>query len=56
MADNNSVLIIAPEIPPRANSWGGSQRMYYLADMLERQGRNVITISPGFQTAPECVI
>lgn len=29
--------------------------MYYLADMLEKQGRNVITISPGFQTAPECV-
>ena len=55
MADNNNILIIAPEIPPRANSWGGSQRMYYLADMLEKQGRNVITISPGFQMAPECV-
>lgn len=54
MMDKKNILIIAPEIVPRVNSWGGSQRMYYLGNMLEKYGENVITVSPRFRTALEC--
>lgn len=54
MTASDNILIIVPEMVPRVQSWGGSQRMYYLANMLEKQGKSVITVSPGFETALEC--
>ena len=54
MTEKGRILIIAPEIVPRVNSWGGSQRMYYLANMLEEWGANVTTLAPGFADAVAC--
>lgn len=45
---NGKVLILAPSMLPCANSWGGSQRMYYLANFLSANGKKVITVSPDF--------
>lgn len=42
------ILIICPSMWPRMNSWGETQRMYYLAGFLSRNGWRVSTLSPAF--------
>ncbi|HHX67291.1 MAG TPA: glycosyltransferase family 4 protein [Gallicola sp.] len=41
----DEVLIITYDMIPYANSWGGSQRMYYLAEYLIKNGINVTVFS-----------
>ncbi|MCI8772200.1 MAG: glycosyltransferase family 4 protein, partial [Lachnospiraceae bacterium] len=40
-----NVLIITYSMIPHASSWGGCQRMYYLAEYLIREGYNVTVCS-----------
>lgn len=49
MQDNkNGILIICPSMWPEMNSWGETQRMYYLANDLSLHGWKVYTAAPGF--------
>lgn len=54
MDKRKSVLIIAPSMVPRIHSWGGSQRMYYLANTLADAGMEVITMAPKYKTERSC--
>lgn len=47
------ILIIAPSMVPQIASWGGSQRMYYLANYLADNGKKVVTVSPAMGIAEE---
>lgn len=51
MINSNNILIIAPSMVPRITSWGGSQRMYYLANELAKSGKKVFVISPKHKEA-----
>lgn len=51
MEKKESILIIAPSMVPCITSWGGSQRMYYLANTLAANGVNVIAVAPKYQLA-----
>lgn len=45
---NNKIMIICPSMWPKMNSWGETQRMYYLSNYLSQHGWEVYTVSPGF--------
>lgn len=47
--DENKILIICPSMWPEMNSWGETQRMYYLANDLSLHGWKVYTAAPGFK-------
>lgn len=47
--DKYKILIICPSMWPEMNSWGETQRMYYLANYLSLRGWDVYTVAPGFE-------
>ncbi len=49
----NKILIICPSMWPKMNSWGETQRMYYLANCLAQHGWEVYTVSPKFEEKEE---
>lgn len=49
----NKILIICPSMWPKMNSWGETQRMYYLANCLAQHGWEVYTVSPKFKEKEE---
>lgn len=53
MISGDNILVIVPSMVPRITSWGGSQRMYYLANTLSESDKNVVTISPKYKEAEE---
>jgi len=53
MENEKRALIICPSMWPRMNSWGETQRMYYLANDLSRNGWKVYTVSPGYEGQQE---
>lgn len=47
----NTILIICPSMWPEMNSWGETQRMYYLANYLALHGWEVYTAAPGYKNS-----
>lgn len=45
----NKILIICPSMWPQMNSWGETQRMYYLANYLSLHGWKAYVVAPGFK-------
>ena len=45
---NMKIMIICPSMYPNMRNWGETQRMYYLANYLTKNGCEVLTISPWF--------
>lgn len=46
---NNRILIICPSMVPKMDSWGATQRMYYLANDFAERGWEVYTVSPEYE-------
>lgn len=53
MENEKRALIVCPSMWPKMNSWGETQRMYYLANDLSRNGWKVYTVSPGYERQQE---
>ena len=51
ITDNKKLLIICPSMWPRVNTWGETQRMYYLANSLSQSGWKVYTLSPAYRSS-----
>lgn len=49
ISTSKKLLIICPSMWPQVNTWGETQRMYYLANSLSQSGWEVYTLSPAYQ-------